>query len=139
MDTVLQLQLDSFKCFLLGTGMTLIKRSHKLSPSERRQKIAGVIIPEGWYKAGSHVLLTKEQILKIFGFSDGTFSAVCSVTTDPFPKPFLYITPRQPRWLGKEVYAWLMLMRERRDALARLALPATAFKVSQGGDDGDGF
>ena len=112
-----------------------VKRSHKLSPEQRRQKIASVIIPDGWCRAGSHVLLSKEHVLKIFSFSDSTFSVVCSAASAPFPKPYLYVTPRQPRWLGEEVFAWLMRLRERRSAFASMAVPTTAFKVCARGNN----
>lgn len=66
--------------------------------------------------------------MKICNITDSTFSEVCHEQTDPFPAPHLYIRPRQPRWLGAEVAAWLQRRREARHSDAQKAVPVTAFK-----------
>lgn len=108
--------------------MPIVKRSHKLSPEARKQKITEVVVPKGWDEAEAHILLRKETVLKICGLTDATFSLLLHAQLDPFPAPHLYITPRQPRWLGSEVAAWLHRRREARYDYARKAVPSTAFK-----------
>lgn len=105
-----------------------LKRSHKLTPEARKQKIAEVVVPKGWDDPDQHILLSKEAVLKICGLTDSSFSELRNDRDDPFPAPHLYIRPRQPRWLGSEVAAWLQRRREKRHEDARLAVPSTAFK-----------
>lgn len=108
------------------------KRSHKLSCADRKQKIIATAVPTGWESPGAHILLSKEAVLKVLDLTDSTFAVLRAAD---FPAPHLYITPRQPRWLGTEVAAWLQRRRDRRHEDARLAVPSTAFKKSRGVED----
>lgn len=108
--------------------MPIVKRSRKLSPEARRQKIATVVVPKDWDDPDRHILLSKEVVLKICGLTDATLTVLLQSQEDAFPAPHLYLTPRQPRWLGSEVAAWLMRRREARHIDAQKAVPVTAFK-----------
>lgn len=110
--------------------MITLKRSHKLAPTERKRKIDETTVPCGWADPGTRILLRKEELLKICGLSDSSFASL-KFCDDPFPAPYLFITPHQPRWLGSEVAAWLLRRRERREEFARQAVPSSSFKKKE--------
>lgn len=117
--------------------MAVLKRKHKLPLDERKQKIVSAVVPKGWDDPELKILLRKEEVLKICGLTDASFLALRHGQGDSFPEPYLFITPRQPRWLGAEVNAWLVRRRDARHEDAQKAVPSTAFKKSSGVEKND--